>query len=67
VSIKGKVLIFPSGKGSVGATNMLWLASRNGAGPKAIVMNEADPPVVFGAILSNIPMIREVRPNPVEA
>jgi len=61
--IKGKVLCFPHGHGStVGSYVLYSLASKDQA-PKAIVNQTADPVVVVGAIIANIPMIDRIDIN----
>lgn len=59
-SIGGKVLVFPTGKGStVGSYTVLRLA-RNGVGPAAIINAESEAIVAVGAIISDIPMVDRV-------
>jgi predicted aconitase with swiveling domain len=58
--VTGKILIFPSGKGSVGASTALYLMNKRGTLPKAIVNIELDPPLVFGALMIKLPLIYEV-------
>ncbi len=59
-SIKGTVLVFPTGKGStVGSYTILRLA-RSGAGPVAIVNENSEAIVAVGAIISDIPMVDRV-------
>ena len=56
-AVTGKVLVFPTGKGStVGSYTMYWLASNNLA-PAAIVNAQSEAIVAVGAIISNIPMV----------
>lgn len=56
-SVKGTVLVFPTGKGStVGSYTILRLA-RSGAGPVAIVNAESEAIVAIGAIIGDIPMV----------
>jgi hypothetical protein len=58
--IKNKILCFPHGHGStVGSYVLYSLAKRNSA-PKAILNQTADPVVVVGAIIANIPMITKI-------
>lgn len=55
--VKGKVLVFPRGKGStVGSYVMLQLA-KNGVAPVAIINEEAETIIAVGAIISKIPMV----------
>jgi len=57
---KNKVLCFPHGHGSTVGSYVLYSLSRKGLAPKAIVNQTADPVVVVGAIMANIPMIDQV-------
>jgi hypothetical protein len=66
VSISGKVLVFPVGKGStVGSFQLLELKTNQKA-PKAIINLRADPIVALGAIVSDIPMVDRLARNPLE-
>ncbi len=59
-SVAGKVLVFPTGKGStVGSYTILRLA-RGGHGPAAIVNAESEAIVAVGAIIADIPMVDRV-------
>ncbi len=59
-SVKGTVLVFPTGKGStVGSYTILRLA-HSGTGPVAIVNAESEAIVAVGAIISDIPMVDKV-------
>ena len=57
VSIAGKILVFPHGKGSTGGSYMLYEMAECGKAPKAIVALRADPIVAAGAVLAGIPMV----------
>ena len=65
-SIVNKVLVFPAGKGSVGASSELYHASKAGTAPRAIINKQLDPPLVFGAILVNLPLICDLDKDPIE-
>ncbi|MCX7706789.1 MAG: DUF126 domain-containing protein [Anaerolineae bacterium] len=59
-SVAGKVLVFPTGKGStVGSYTILRLA-RSGHGPVAMVNAESEAIVAVGAIIADIPMVDQV-------
>lgn len=58
--IKDKVLCFPHGHGSTVGSYVLYCLAKNGLAPKAIVNQTADPVVVVGAIIANVPMIDQV-------
>jgi len=55
--IKDKVLCFPHGHGSTVGSYVLYSLAKRGTAPKAIVNRTADPVIVVGAIIANIPMI----------
>lgn len=55
--VAGRVLVFPTGKGStVGSYTLYWL-KKNGVAPAAIINAESEPVVAVGAIISEIPMV----------
>ena len=58
--IAGRVLVFPTGKGSTVGSYTLYQLARNGLAPAAIVNTEADPVVAVGAIIAEIPMVDQV-------
>jgi hypothetical protein len=58
--VKDRVLCFPHGHGSTVGSYVLYSLAKNGVGPKAIVNEKADPVVVVGAIIAEIPMIDQV-------
>ena len=58
--IKGKVLCFPHGSGSTVGSYVLYSLSKKKLAPKAIVNQTADPVVVVGAIIADIPMIDKI-------
>jgi predicted aconitase with swiveling domain len=58
--IAGRVLVFPTGKGSTVGSYTLYRLARAGLAPAAIVNVEADPVVAVGAIIAEIPMVDQV-------
>ncbi|MGC9346050.1 MAG: DUF126 domain-containing protein [Candidatus Bathyarchaeales archaeon] len=58
--IKDKVLCFPHGHGSTVGSYVLYSLARKNLAPKALVNQMADPVVVVGAIIANIPMVDQV-------
>ncbi|HSV49584.1 MAG TPA: DUF126 domain-containing protein [Candidatus Acidoferrales bacterium] len=60
VSIKGKVLVFPQGKGSTVGSYTLYRLKKNGAAPAAMVNKETETIVAVGAIISEIPFVDKV-------
>jgi hypothetical protein len=51
-SVKGRVLVMPSGRGSSSASSVLAEAIRVGAGPQAIILAHADPILTVGALVA---------------
>jgi hypothetical protein len=58
--IKDRVLCFPHGHGSTVGSYVLYSLAKRGLGPKAIVNQLADPVVVVGAIIAEIPMVDKI-------
>ena len=59
-TIKEKILCFPYGHGSTVGSYVLYSLAKKGIGPKAIINQSADPVIVVGAIIADIPMIDQV-------
>jgi len=64
-SIKGKVLVFPSGKGSTVGSYSIYQLKKNNAAPSAMINVRTEPIVAVGAIISDIPLVDNVEKNPV--
>lgn len=58
--IAGKILIFPTGKGSTVGSYTLYRLKKNGKAPLAIINQQSEAIVAVGAIISNIPMVDQV-------
>jgi predicted aconitase with swiveling domain len=56
-SVSGRVLVFPTGKGSTVGSYTLYRLARNQKGPAAIVNQRSEAIVAVGAIISEIPMV----------
>jgi hypothetical protein len=59
-SLAGKVLVFPTGKGSTVGSYSLYRLAKAGLAPAAIINVESEPIVAVGAIISGIPMLDQV-------
>jgi hypothetical protein len=59
-SVKGKVLVFPQGKGSTVGSYTLYRLKKNGVAPAGMVNRECETIVAVGAIISEIPCIDKV-------
>jgi hypothetical protein len=58
--VKNKVLCFPHGHGSTVGSYTLYSLAKKKCAPKAIINQTADPVVVVGAVIANIPMIDQI-------
>jgi len=56
-SVKGRVLVFPHGKGSTVGSYVLYRLAKNGVAPSAIVNAKCETIVAVGAIISEIPCV----------
>lgn len=65
-TLSGKILVFPTGKGSSGGPTIAWKAMKAGNSPKAIICIEAEPVVAAAAIIAGIPMVDRLNRNPLE-
>ncbi len=59
-SIKGKVLVFPQGKGSTVGSYTLYRLKKNGVAPAAMINKETETIVAVGAIISEIPFVDKI-------
>ena len=59
-SMAGKVLVFPTGKGSTVGSYTMYRLKKNGKAPLAIINRETETVVAVGAIISGIPCIDKI-------
>ncbi len=59
-SVSGKVLVFPSGKGSTVGSYVLYALKKAEKAPLAIVNKIMDPVVAVGCIISEIPAVDQI-------
>ncbi len=55
--VKGRVLVFPHGKGSTVGSYILYRLSKSGLAPAAIINEKCETIVAVGAIISEIPCV----------
>jgi len=60
-SIKGKILVFPIGKGSTVSSYVLYRMKKNNTAPLGIINEECEPIVAVGAIISNIACVDKIK------
>jgi len=59
-SITGKVLVFPTGKGSTVGSYTLYRMKKNNTAPAAIVNKQIDTIIAVGCIISEIPCVDKI-------
>ena len=59
-SVKGKILVFPNGKGSTVGSYVIYGLEKNKVGPIGIINKETETIVATGAILAGIPCVDHV-------
>ena len=60
MSLAGKILIFPTGKGSTVGSYTLYRLKKNGKAPSGIIAAQSEPIIAVGAIISSIPMVDHI-------
>lgn len=63
VSIAGKILAFPYGKGSTVGSYIILALAKNNVAPKAIINLESEPIIIVGCILANVPLVDKPEKN----
>jgi predicted aconitase with swiveling domain len=60
ISVKGKILVFPQGKGSTVGSYTLYRLKKNGVAPTGMINKECETIIAVGAIISEIPTIDKI-------
>jgi predicted aconitase with swiveling domain len=64
--IKGKILIFPNGKGSTVGSYTLYRLKKGGVAPAGIINRDCETVVAVGAIISEIPCVDQIDISKIE-
>ena len=59
-TVSGKILVFPSGKGSTVGSYTIYRMMKNNTAPAAIVNSEIDTIIAVGCIISEIPCVDKI-------
>ena len=59
-SVKGKILVFPTGKGSTVGSYTLYRMKKNFNAPAGMINKECETVVAVGAIISEIPCVDKI-------
>ncbi len=65
-SITGKILVFPTGKGSTVGSYTLYRMKKNNTAPAAIVNEQIDTIIAVGCIISEIPCVDKIDVNKIK-
>jgi predicted aconitase with swiveling domain len=60
ISVKGKILVFPQGKGSTVGSYTLYRLKKNNVAPLGMVNKECETIIAVGAIISEIPCVDKI-------
>jgi predicted aconitase with swiveling domain len=58
--VKGKILVFPTGKGSTVGSYTLYRMKKNDTAPAGIINKDCETVVAVGAIISEIPCVDHI-------
>lgn len=64
--IKGKILVFPTGKGSTVGSYTLYRLKKGGVAPAGLINSECETVVAVGAIISEIPCVDKIDISKIE-
>ena len=65
-SVAGKILVFPTGKGSTTGSWQYYAAFKRGMAPKGIINEKAEGVVAVSAIITGPPMVHQLEKNPLD-
>ncbi|MFC1858581.1 aconitase X swivel domain-containing protein [Thermodesulfobacteriota bacterium] len=65
-SIKGKIFVFPTGKGSTAGPNVAFIGKQQGTTPAGMILVEAEPVIAMVGIMNDIPMVHRLDKNPLQ-
>ncbi len=64
--VTGRVLVFPTGKGSTVGSYVIYAMKKKGTAPNAIINVETEPIIAVGCVLAKIPLMDKLNVNPVK-
>jgi predicted aconitase with swiveling domain len=63
VDTTGKILVFPTGKGSTVGSYVIYQMAKTGKGPKALILQECEAIVAVGCIIGEVPCVDQIDTN----
>ena len=64
LNVKGKILVFPYGKGSTVGSYTLFAMAKKGTKPAGIINVKTEPIIAAGCVLAKIPLIDTLETDP---
>jgi predicted aconitase with swiveling domain len=65
--VAGRILVFPTGKGSTTGSWQYYAAFKRGKAPRGIINRNAEGVVAVSAIITGTPMVHRLEEDPLEA
>jgi hypothetical protein len=65
-SLRGKIFVFPMGKGSTVGSYTIYSMAKNGVSPAAIINTETEPIIAAGCVLAGIPLVDRLESDPIK-
>ena len=66
-SVMGKILVFPTSKGSTVGSYTLYRMKKSGTAPAGIINRECETVVAVGAIISEIPCVDKIETSKIKS
>ena len=66
-SLRGKIFVFPMGKGSTVGSYTIYSMAKNGVAPAAIINTRTEPIIAAGCVLAGIPLVDRLERDPIKA
>jgi len=65
-SLRGKVFVFPTGRGSTVGSYTIYSMAKNGVAPAAIINTRTEPIIAAGCVLAGIPLVDRLERDPIK-
>jgi len=65
-SLRGKIFVFPMGKGSTVGSYTIYSMAKNGVAPAAIINTRTEPIIAAGCVLAGIPLVDRLETDPIK-
>jgi len=65
-SLRGKIFVFPMGRGSTVGSYTIYSMAKNRVAPAAIINTETEPIIAAGCVLAGIPLVHRLERDPIK-